>query len=58
MTRITLPNVKPISETELIQLEGEQAAGADYFRCEMENDCVPSAEELEYYSRIAANELR
>jgi predicted AlkP superfamily pyrophosphatase or phosphodiesterase len=54
MTRITLPNVKPISETELIQLEGEQAAGADYFRFEMENDCVPSAEELEYYSRIAA----
>lgn len=51
-------NIKPISETERLQLEGEQAAGADYFQFELENNCVPPAEELEYYNRIVSNATR
>ncbi len=51
-------SIKPISETERLQFEGEQAAGADYFRFELENNCVPPAEELEYYNRIVSNATR
>lgn len=45
-------SIAPTSETERHQFESERAAGADYFQFELENNCVPSAEELEYYSRI------
>jgi hypothetical protein len=48
--------IEPIVETDFAQFESEQAAGEDYFKFEQENDCVPTMEELEYYSRIAYNE--
>lgn len=57
-TRVYLLLIEPISETDAAEFESEQAAGEDYSRFERENNCVPSAEELDYYARIASNELR
>ena len=56
--RVYLLLVEPVTETDFAQFESEQAAGADYFKFEQENNCVPTTEELDYYSRIASNEPR
>jgi hypothetical protein len=50
--------VEPINESDFSQFKSENAAGADYFQFEMENNCAPTAEELEYYSRIVSNATR
>ena len=56
--RVYLLLIEPVAETGFAQFESEQAAGTDYFKFEQENNCVPTTEELEYYSRIASNEPR
>lgn len=56
--RVYLLLVEPIVGTDLIQFESEQAAGEDYFRFETENNCAPTAEELEYYKQVATHESR
>jgi hypothetical protein len=56
--RVYLLLVEPIIEIDIMQFESEQAAGEDYFKFERENNCVPTAEELEYYNRLASNEPR
>ena len=56
--RVYLLLVEPIVETDVVQFESEQATGEDYFKFEKENNCVPTVEELDYYSRIASNEPR
>jgi len=56
--RVYLLLVEPIIETDIVQLESEQATSMDYFKFEKETNCVPTTEELDYYSRIASNEPR
>lgn len=56
--RVYLLLVEPIIETDVVQFESEQATGEDYFKFEMENNCVPTAEELDYYNRVVSNEPR
>lgn len=56
--RVYLLLVEPITETDVVQFESEQAAGEDYFKFERENNCTPTAEELDYYNRLASNEPR
>jgi len=56
--RVYLLLIEPIIEIDMDQFESERAASADYFKFEQEYNCVPLAEELDYYSRIASNETR
>ncbi|MCI0494407.1 hypothetical protein L0Z72_05325 [candidate division KSB1 bacterium] len=40
------------------EMEWEKASAQDYLKFEVENDCVPSDEELAYYYEIATHEAR
>ncbi len=52
--RVYLLLVEPITAADIMQFESEQAAGEDYFQFETKNNCVPTAEELDYYNRSAS----
>ena len=57
-TQVYVLLIDPIIETEWHQFTGEKASAEDYFQFEKENNCVPTADELEYYNGITRHESR